>query len=382
MTMYPENGMTSMPITSTDKPTDDNKSKRRTRADDKFDRYAWRDAVFADPKTSLVVKVLAFGIAQHVNGATGEARVGTETLAADCGMSDKWVRNNIPELHNSGWVVVEFGSKGRGRKHCNVYRINPEKRTQCTVLAVLKKRTLRPVLEDHAVDLERTGKPDFSTLKPDFSTIKPDTVSDEPLNLLTPLNTEYVERGSVTERGTTTSVDAPLNPTLTTVDDAPVSTSETPVLRALARTGRVEAQPQTPSATSLGTAANGADVNASPAVATLVDTEAEFQNLRGLIPNRDDEAGSRLAYFAVLRESADVHQTVGLLRYGARRYAKFVSERLASGGRVKIRTVAEFLESGLWRPENASDAIARAAAGHAGLDQHKQVSPARSTGRQ
>ncbi len=106
-------------------------------------------------------------------------------------------------------------------------------------------------------------------------------------------------------------------------------------------------------------------------MAPPVEPETEFQFVREIFPNAADEAGSRLAYFAALRASADVHQTVGLLRYGARRYAAFAAERVTSGFQPKVKTLAQFVESGLWRGNNAKDAAARAAAGHAGLDQHK-----------
>ena len=50
-------------------------------------------------------------------------------LPQACGFTDKWVRNTVPELHNTGWLQIEIGSRGRGVDHCNIYRINPEKRT-------------------------------------------------------------------------------------------------------------------------------------------------------------------------------------------------------------------------------------------------------------
>jgi hypothetical protein len=364
----------------------DDKPERRTRADDKFDRYAWRDAVFADPKTPTNAKCLAFGIAKYVNGETGEAVVWTATLAEVCGLSQTWVRNTIPVLHNTGWAVIQIGSRGRGLDHCNVYRINPVKRTPSALLEMPKKRTrgalFQQLLKEH-----------FSAIKENFSPLKENTGCTEPLN---PSNPK--ERGSAartsndvrdsapTNSAKTTSVDAPLNPAKSTSDDAPVPATDRPVARtadaALKQPDATQKQP-TPERNetklgTAGTAANGADADGGAVMATPVDTEAEFQFLRDLFPNRDDEAGSRLAYCAVLRESADVHQTMGLLRYGARRYVAFLSERLASGFQPKIKTLAQFIESGLWRGNNAKDAIARAAAGHAGLDQHNQIGQARS----
>ena len=165
---------------------------------------------------------------------------------------------------------------------------------------------------------------------------------------------------------------APLNPAKSTADEAVIPAPLKPTPRAYARAERAQNHPSRVSSAPIGTAgANGAGSAGEVRAAVPVDTETEFQFVRELFPNRDDEAGSRLAYFAVLRASADVHQTVGLLRYGARRYAAFVAERLASGFQPKIKTLAQFVESGLWRGNNAKDAATRAAAGHAGLDQHK-----------
>ena len=142
-------------------------STARTRRKDKFDRYAWRDNVIADTDTPQNVKLLVFGIAKYVNGETGEAVPSTITLAKVCGRSEKWVRNTIPKLHNTGWAVIELGSQGRGKDHCNRYLINPEKRTPCTLLAGPKKRRFEA---------------DQKVPKPDFWPVKPDTGSEEPLN--------------------------------------------------------------------------------------------------------------------------------------------------------------------------------------------------------
>jgi len=86
-------------------------------------------------------KGLAAGIAEYVNAETGEAYPSTRTLAEVCGYSEKWIRNTIPMLASTGRMDVELGSRGRGEKHCNRFRINPEKRTPCTLLSRPEKRT-------------------------------------------------------------------------------------------------------------------------------------------------------------------------------------------------------------------------------------------------
>jgi hypothetical protein len=129
----------------------------KTRGKDKFDRYAWRDDVFADPATPQNAKCLAFGITKFANAETGEAYPSTRTLAEVCGMSQAWVRKTIPVLRNTGWIDVELGSRGRGEKHCNRFRINPEKSTPCALLSVPEKST--PAGDQDAV------KEHFSPLK-------------------------------------------------------------------------------------------------------------------------------------------------------------------------------------------------------------------------
>jgi hypothetical protein len=62
--------------------TDNADPARPARKKDRYNRFAWRDAVFADPKTPTNAKCLAYGIATFVNGGTGEAKVSTPKLAA------------------------------------------------------------------------------------------------------------------------------------------------------------------------------------------------------------------------------------------------------------------------------------------------------------
>jgi hypothetical protein len=98
----------STPITSP--PTIKPRAKK-----DKFDRFAWRDAVFADPKTPPNAKCLAFGIAKFVDGETGEAFPSTVTLAEVCGFSEAWVRKVIPVLCDAGWMEVQSGAEDAAR---------------------------------------------------------------------------------------------------------------------------------------------------------------------------------------------------------------------------------------------------------------------------
>jgi hypothetical protein len=150
----------------------DGKSGRSTCKRDRFDRYRWRDDVFADPKTPANAKCLAFGIAKYVNQETGEAFPSTKTLAKICGFSERWVRKTIPVLQATGWMEVQLGTRGRGDSHCNRYRINRKKRTPCAF-------STDPAKADPAFGFKRS---ETHTEKPYFLTQKADPVSEEPLN--------------------------------------------------------------------------------------------------------------------------------------------------------------------------------------------------------
>jgi hypothetical protein len=163
----------------------------KTRRKDKFNRFAWRDAVFADSKTPANAKVLAFGIAKFVNGETGEAIPSTVTLAEVCGCSQAWVRKTIPVLQATGWLDVEYGSRGRGDKHCNRYRINPEKSTPCALLANREKRTVKehfsptkehPVCQEPLIHKEEASANALAVLSLDGVDVKApkETTDDAP----------------------------------------------------------------------------------------------------------------------------------------------------------------------------------------------------------
>jgi hypothetical protein len=175
---------------------------------DKFSRYKWARDVRADA-VSAAVKVLAAGIAEFVDAETGEAYPSTRTLAEVCGYSEKWVRNTIPMLANTGWMDVELGSRGRGEKHCNRFRIKPEKRTPCTLLAKPEKRT--PAGDQDA------AKAYFPPLKADPvyaepSNHKKESIDRVPVTTTTAscgetARTARVERVDVTETGSTTNTE-------------------------------------------------------------------------------------------------------------------------------------------------------------------------------
>ena len=144
-TNAPDHDVSQAPFSS-DAITSSPTTRKTRREPDKFNRFAWSDAVHADPETPINAKCLAYGIAKFVNGETGEACPSTVTLAETCGLSETWVRKVIPLLRDAGWMEVEFGSRGRGEGHCNRYRINTEKRTPCAVLSKPVKCAVKPHL--------------------------------------------------------------------------------------------------------------------------------------------------------------------------------------------------------------------------------------------
>lgn len=84
--------------------------------------------------------------------------------------------------------------------------------------------------------------------------------------------------------------------------------------------------------------ANAAGADATLIATTLRFREEDFQLLRDIYPNKEDEAGSRLAYAMALRDGA----TVDALMTPVRRYA---SNWSGIGG----RPLAKFIASGHWR---------------------------------
>jgi hypothetical protein len=86
--------------------------------------------------------------------------------------------------------------------------------------------------------------------------------------------------------------------------------------------------------------------------------ERDFQFLRDIYPNPDDETASRMAFSAALRETGDVPGTLDALIETAHRYGAHVANRELK----KIKTLAEFIEIGYWRDRrralNAANALA------------------------
>jgi len=95
---------------------------------DRYNRFAWRDAVFADTDVTASVKCLAYGIAEYINHETGEANVGTRKLAEACGNSQTWVTKTIPLLAATGWLqVLRKGRRGSGEGCAGLYKMNRKK---------------------------------------------------------------------------------------------------------------------------------------------------------------------------------------------------------------------------------------------------------------
>jgi hypothetical protein len=89
----------------------------------KFNRFAWRDDVFADTDVPAGPKCLAYGVAQFINCETGEAIVGTRKLAKVCGFSQSWVRKQVPLLAATGWMQVHVGRRGSGEDCSSRYKM-------------------------------------------------------------------------------------------------------------------------------------------------------------------------------------------------------------------------------------------------------------------
>jgi hypothetical protein len=317
---------------------------------------------------------LLHAITQHFNAVNQfHCFPSIEYLAARIERFPSTVWEMLRKLEKIGVIEIEWGRQGSG--HPNTYRLpaaflefyfGPEKGRLPKFVLPAKKPRLAGVSKPRHAGVSNAPK---TPVQPSENTglppKKPRLAGESHLRAT---DSHKEERGTLS----LSSDDDRYSASTSTSDDEAFPDAETPSQRASPEAlGEIAAAQEQPPRDCLETetgcpGAGGADGGAQ------VDAEAEFQFLRNLFPNRDDEAGSRLAYFAVLSDSANVHQTVGLLRYGARRYAAHVIERSVSGDRVK--TLAQFIETGLWRATNARDAIERAAAGHAGHER-----PARSS---
>ncbi len=73
-----------------------------------------------DTELSASAKLVLWVISEHWNEQTGEARVGTATIARETGMSQANVRLVLQQERMAMHVQIEVGSKGSG--HSNRYR--------------------------------------------------------------------------------------------------------------------------------------------------------------------------------------------------------------------------------------------------------------------
>jgi hypothetical protein len=142
------------------------RSNAQASKQDNFNRFAWRDDVFADAEILAAPKCLAFGIAQFINCETGEATVTTRKLAKVCGFSQAWVRKTVPLLAAAGWCSVQVGRQGSGPDCTSRYKMNPTR-------------------EHTGCSLPDADREHFSPLREHFSPEREHPVCSEPLNHLT-----------------------------------------------------------------------------------------------------------------------------------------------------------------------------------------------------
>src|SRR5258705_7367143 len=73
---------------------------------------AWRNRLFADRRVSNAAKVVGCAIAEHINRATKEAKVGVRRLALILHMSQSQVSKAVHDLAEAGQLEVEWGVQG------------------------------------------------------------------------------------------------------------------------------------------------------------------------------------------------------------------------------------------------------------------------------
>ena len=105
----------------------------------------WRRAVLAEPALTDAQKLVAFALAEHMNGGGGSCWPSVETLADEVALTRRPVQRALATLDAAGWIEREIG---RGRGHSSQYRAtfpDPEKASDATPISGEKRR--RPVHE-------------------------------------------------------------------------------------------------------------------------------------------------------------------------------------------------------------------------------------------
>lgn len=285
-----------------------------------FTRYIFAslDAIVADRELPPNAFGVAYVISQHLDRETNEAFPGTDVIADEAGMAQSTVRAMVDKLAERGHYAVEFGRRGSG--HSNKYRLTALERTAAKPgpekqrpLAISEQEKQRPV-----AILDEAGKERIRRKK------QRPVAMNHYNHLERGFAARLVDRGNLTD--SKTADDAPSSPDgnypfrapdgAKNPDDARVSLDESPE--------------QLGGADAANAAGDGA------ALTTPGYNERDFQHLREIYPNRNDEAGARLAFCMALREGATVEAlTIPVQRFASRN--------------SKGRTLAKFIAAGHWR---------------------------------
>jgi hypothetical protein len=295
-------------------------------------RDNWLCAVLRDHDLTPITLKVAVRLGIFFNCKTGQCDPGYLKIAAELNVSRRSVMRAIATLEARGWLAVDGDPGGHlNRNFCLLMptvEVTPDGTSRGdTALAPLKQK------------LEVTG----STFRGDKNRtleVPPrcHTEPDEPENLKEAgLTTgRLVDRVLITE-AETTAVSLP-DPARTTAEPEPLRAAEAALK--IPSTDRVRLDAPKELCGSL--AANAADDGAAMILSTPGYDERQFQHLRGLYPNQDDEAGARFAFCAALREGA----TVDALVATAQRYGNYVANRAS---KFSGRTLAKFIQAGHWR---------------------------------
>ncbi|MDE5465228.1 helix-turn-helix domain-containing protein [Bradyrhizobium sp. CSS354] len=266
--------------------------------------FAYIKQVNRDKELPSAAVRVGLVIADHWNEESGEARPSLQTIALESGLGEGTVRRMLPALVERGHLAVQVGSRGSG--HPNRYWPLDESANG----GAIKSANEGGIESANGGVSAKKPKAPFPGIKAPSETKKAPTGAlntvehTEHSNSAPPARSSADDgRDSASDR---TSVDEPLNPAFSTVDDALVPDPDGPVPRPVGRPETVEAR-QPPPASSIGTAAT----NASPGFDEVCRNARKLFGTKGdavaarLLAAFDDDVEEALDHLAVAADEAD-----------------------------------------------------------------------------
>ena len=315
---------------------------------------------------SPINRVVGMRLGHYYNGKTGQLNPSYATLARASGTTERTAQKAVAALKALGWIAPTRTTGGRHDATNDFVLLIPAQRVSGRTPVQVKSKRLTGVqlgsarVSSSCADGCPGGHPNRVMKESGIegSALPPRSADDEP-------------PGPAIATVAKTADDDRVDPALE--NEIPDQKRETPDGARLDRNSSDEDQNRTAGLEAAsyrtGRAAQTADGATVPAETNHTEQwnwkmrtydeasldevsrtpgyrESEFQLLRDVHLNPDDETGSRIAYCAALRENPDdVRGTLNAML----RYADWYREQFAGRPPLKKRTIAEFIAFGTWR---------------------------------